>query len=162
MRRPLALIGLPLAAAATALAVPVAANASTAASSHIGIVGLTGAQEVPGPGDADGRALFVYATGRDRLCYALVVNGIAPATLSHIHSGARGVAGPIVIGLQAPTNGASAGCITAVADDQQTPENAMMTLTRTELRSIVANPAAFYTNVHNADHPAGAIRGQLH
>ena len=26
---------------------------------------------------------------------------------------------------------------------------------------ILANPAAYYVNVHNADYPGGAVRGQL-
>ena len=31
----------------------------------------------------------------------------------------------------------------------------------TILDEIVANPAGFYVNVHTADHPNGAVRGQL-
>jgi hypothetical protein len=124
----------------------------------VGLVGLDGAQEVPGPGDADGRGIFAYAAFGDHLCYVLTARKIEPAAMAHIHSGARGVAGPIVIGLEAPTGGLSVDCITAV--DDSTP-NAPDVLLRSELDAIVADPAAFYVNVHNAPFPAGAIRGQL-
>ena len=64
---------------------------------------------------------------------------------AHIHAGARGVAGGIVVGLQVP-NRLAADCITAVPDDQDSTE----TLTQSELAAIVANPADFYVNVRNA------------
>jgi CHRD domain len=87
---------------------------------------------------------------------------IEPATLAHIHDGPRGVAGPIVVGLRAPTRGFAADCITTVPDAEQTPENSMMVLTESELAEIKAEPSQFYINVHNTPFPAGAIRGQLH
>ena len=124
----------------------------------IGIVRLDGQQEVPGPGDADGRGVFAYAAFGDHLCYVLTARNIEPAALAHIHAGARGVAGGIVIMLTAPTDGLSADCITAV--DNSTP-NTMDVLLQSELDAIIADPSAFYANVHNAPFPAGAIRGQL-
>jgi hypothetical protein len=123
-----------------------------------GVVRLTGAAEVPGPGDTDGRGTFAYVTFRDHLCYVLTARRIDPAVLAHIHTGASTVAGPIAVNLEAPADGFSSGCITAVADS--TPNSAEVLL-RSELAAIVATPENFYANVHNAPFPAGAIRGQL-
>ena len=109
---------------------------------------LTGAQEVPGPGDTDGsgNAEVTIVDATDNVCYDLHVRNIATATAAHIHRGAPGVAGPPVVTLGAPDDGRSDGCINVpggLADE------------------ISANPAAFYVNVHNSEFPAGAIRGQL-
>ena len=109
---------------------------------------MTGAQEVPGPGDTDGSgtAEITIVDATDNVCFDLNVRNIGPATAAHIHRGARGVAGPPVVTLEAPTDGGSEGCISApgaLADE------------------IEANPAAFYVNVHNAEFPNGAVRGQL-
>jgi hypothetical protein len=119
---------------------------------------LTGAAEVPGPGDTDGFGAFAAVTKGDKLCYALTARRIEPATLAHIHAGSKDVAGPIVVALRAPTRGFSADCITTVPEDQ----NTMDTLTDGELAAIKADPSQFYVNVHNTPFPAGAIRGQLH
>jgi len=112
------------------------------------VANLTGAAEVPGPGDPDGsgRAEITIVDATDNVCFDLQVSGIAPATAAHIHRGAPGEAGPPVVTLEAPADGDSKGCISApgsLADE------------------IEANPAAFYVNVHNAEFPNGAIRGQL-
>ena len=109
---------------------------------------MTGPNEVPGPGDPDGTgtARIVVNSGQERVCFELVVHNIAPATAAHIHRGAVGVAGPVVVGLDAPTDGDSAGC---------------KDVTRALALEILKYPARFYVNVHNADFPAGAIRGQL-
>lgn len=109
---------------------------------------LTGAQEVPGPGDTDGSgtAEITIVDATDNVCYDVNVRNIGPATAAHIHRGGTGVAGPPVVTLEAPTDGGSEGCISApgaLADE------------------IEANPAAFYVNVHNAEFPNGAVRGQL-
>jgi hypothetical protein len=109
---------------------------------------LTGAAEVPGPGDVDGigAAVITIDTDADRICWLLAVKRIQlPATAAHIHVGSSTVAGPVVVGLTAPNAfGISFGCtVNAVAD------------------AIAANPAGYYVNVHTVDFPAGAIRGQL-
>ena len=109
---------------------------------------LTGAAEIPGPGDADGIGAAVIAidTDADRICWLLAVKRIQlPATAAHIHVGAAGVSGPVVVGLTAPNAfGISFGCTVNAAAD-----------------AIAADPAAYYVNVHTTDFPAGAIRGQL-
>lgn len=109
---------------------------------------LTGAAEVPGPGDPDGSGTATVAVnqGQGEVCFVLTVADIAPATAAHIHRGTAGVAGPVVVFLVPPTDGTSTGC--ASAD-------------RGLLKAIRQNPEDYYVNVHNADFPAGAVRGQL-
>lgn len=109
---------------------------------------LTGAAEVPGPGDPDGSgtAALTLNPGQEEVCFELTVTGIAPATAAHIHIGGAGVAGPVVRGLSPPTSGSSSGCVPA---------------SRELILAIINNPENYYVNVHNADFPAGAVRGQL-
>jgi len=109
---------------------------------------LTGAAEVPGPGDTDGAgtARVFVNHGQKRVCYELEVSNIAPATAAHIHVGVAGVAGGVVVPLAAPSDGDSSGCFDVTA---------------ALAKAILKNPAGYYVNVHNADFPAGAIRGQL-
>ncbi len=112
-------------------------------------VSLTGAAEVPGPGDTDGTgtASVWLNQGQTQVCYEISVSNIDAATMAHIHEGAADVAGAVVITLMTPgADGMSKGCADASADlikrIRQTPEN-------------------FYVNVHNAAFPEGAVRGQL-
>ena len=110
---------------------------------------LTGAAEVPGPGDTDGRgtATVTVNPGQKRICYKLSVTNIAPATAAHIHEGARTVAGPVVVSLGAPNaSGMRSGCVT---------------VTRALALEILKDPGDYYVNVHNPAFPSGAVRGQL-
>ena len=110
---------------------------------------LAGANEIPGPGDPDGsgEAVLQLNPGQGEVCFQLAVRDIAPATASHIHRAPAGVAGPVVVGLTPPPeSGSSSACVSAP---------------RELILEIIQNPEAFYVNVHNADHPAGAVRGQL-
>ena len=112
------------------------------------VVEMTGAQEAPGPGDSDGTgtAWFWINPGQGEVCYVLEVENIEPAAAAHIHIAPVGSPGPVVIPLIAPTSGTSSGC--ASAD-------------RELLVAILVDPSAYYVNVHNADFPPGAVRGQL-
>ncbi len=109
---------------------------------------LSGAEEVPGPGDPDGSgaAEITIVDRTDNLCYELAVKGIEPATAAHIHRGAPGENGPPVITLDAPADGESNGCLSVASE---------------LVDAIEANPSGFYVNVHNAPYPNGAVRGQL-
>jgi hypothetical protein len=122
-----------------------------------GIVRLDGGQEVPAA-DPDGRGTFAYIAFGDDLCYFLSARRIEPAAAAHIHAGARGVNGGIVVGLKTPTQRGVFDCIQAV--DNTTPDGPTVLL-QSELDAIIDNPAGFYANVHNAEFPAGAVRGQL-
>lgn len=109
---------------------------------------LTGAAEVPGPGDPDGHgvAALQLRPSRGEVCYTLNVKRISPATAAHVHLGSASVAGPVVIGLSVPTDGSTRACTSASPD---------------LLTAIAEDPENYYVNVHNAQFPAGAVRGQL-
>jgi hypothetical protein len=141
-------------------AVPAGAGGQSVATTFgAGVVRLDGNQEVP-PADLDGKGVFAYLAFGHTLCYVLAVRDIDPAVAAHIHTGVRGMNGPIAIGLIAPDDGFSADCIKTAPDETPAPGNPNV-LTPEELAAIIANPAGFYVNVHNAPFPGGAIRGQL-
>ena len=114
---------------------------------------LTGEAEVtaagvPNQGDFDGTgtAELTINVGQGRICYSIEVSGIAPAAAAHIHEAPATTTGPVVVPLQAPTDGSSSACAT---------------VDRELAKEILKSPADYYVNVHNADFPAGALRGQL-
>jgi hypothetical protein len=112
---------------------------------------LTGAREVPGPGDPDGSGRALVRLSGDRACFLLKWSRIAAPVASHIHLGRRGVPGPVVLpffqGQLPDTLNAVAGC--APADPAL-------------VDAIAADPRGYYVNIHTGDFPGGAIRGQLH
>lgn len=109
---------------------------------------LTGAAEVPGPGDPDGAgtASVTVNAGQKRVCYELEVRNLDPVTAAHIHIGSSTQAGPISVTLDPPTDGDSSGCVD---------------VTRELADAIRKAPQAYYVNVHTTVFPAGAVRGQL-
>ncbi len=108
---------------------------------------MLGSEEVPGPGDPDGFGIAKVNIQQNQVCVDVKVRRIATATAAHIHSAPEGTAGPVVVGLPTPDiNGLSAGCVSIATSAAQ---------------AIRENPDNYYVNVHNADYPAGAVRGQL-
>lgn len=108
---------------------------------------LTGANEVP-PADPDGVGTARISTddATNRICTHLEVRNIGAVTAAHIHRGGAGVNGPPVVNLDAPDDNDSDDC-----DD----------IADALLDEIRRRPADFYVNVHTAEHPDGAIRGQI-
>lgn len=109
---------------------------------------LTGAAEVPGPGDSDGSgsAHVTLNQGQGEVCFDIEVADIDTPTAAHIHVGAAGVAGGVVVNLAIDSNGLS-GCVDGVS--------------KALVKDIRKNPGSYYVNVHNAAYPGGAVRGQL-
>ncbi len=139
----------------TTLSISLAASVALLATSALAQTGgrklqtsLTGAAEVPGPGDTDGRgsASVTVNSGQRQICYTLSARNIEPARAAHIHEGGPTVAGPVVVTLRAPTSASSSGCVT---------------VSRALALEILKTPSDYYVNVHNAPFSAGAIRGQL-
>lgn len=129
------------------IAVPSAAE-HVASGGTVLVATLTGAAERPGPGDPDGSGSLRVTVnpGQKRICFELTVADITAPTAAHIHIAPPTAPGPIVIPFPAPPLGASSGCVDV------TSRNAAQ---------LIAKPADYYFNVHNAEFPGGAIRGQL-
>jgi hypothetical protein len=136
-----------LSAFVLALALLTFAHLAAAADMHAKAT-LTGAAEVPGPGDPDGggAAQVTLNSDKNEVCYDVTVTKIDEATAAHIHEGAMGKDGPVKVGLDTPKGGATKGCKSADA---------------AVVKDMMANPANYYVNVHSKDFPKGAVRGQL-
>lgn len=112
-----------------------------------------GAEEVaPTLGDPDGRgtALVNVNAVAGEVCVELTTSNIGNWTMAHIHKGDVGTEGAVVVNfalVAADIGPRLSRCITGVdpmlADD------------------ISQNPSNYYVNVHTADFPGGAARGQL-
>lgn len=128
--------------AAIGLVLTVAGTAN--AGIQVFTIPMDGAQEVPGPGDPDGSGMATLMIDDVNLTidWQFTVSDITlPLTGAHIHTGASGVAGGVIVNFSAQLSGSG------LADP--------------DLASVLADPAGFYVNLHNADYPAGAIRGQI-
>ncbi len=111
---------------------------------------LSGAAEVPGPGDPDGTGtanVNLDVTKRD-VCFEVTVQKIDTPVGMHIHEGGATESGGIVVPLKTPAAGdtTTKGCADADA---------------ALVGRMAANPGDFYVNVHTDTYPQGAVRGQL-
>ena len=115
---------------------------------------LTGSKEVSPEGDRDtgdrnGRGSFSATLDGRMLCYGIQVKNIGDPVAAHIHRGGRDAFGPVIQPLAQPDDGdpgSSSECVR---------------IARRLARQMRARPGRFYVNVHNADFPNGAVRGQL-
>ena len=107
---------------------------------------LSGANEVDaGDPGTTGVATVEVEAETGEVC-TQVTSNVEGATAMHIHKGAAGTNGPVVVPLDPTTINGARTCV----------------LVATELaKAIVANPAEFYVNIHTAAKPGGATRGQL-
>jgi hypothetical protein len=156
--RLLSLLVLPLLVAVAAVAISSTETSAQQPMTRTFNVALFGREEFPGPGDPDGigGARVTINPTDDEVCVSIGVAFIQPATMAHIHRGARGTAGPVVVdftsllipaaSLPVPGTSVFQGCVDA---------------TSAIIDEILANPSGFYVNVHNAQFPAGAVRGQM-
>ena len=104
---------------------------------------LNGANEVPGPGDPDGSgfATFTIDDVAGTISWVVTVADIDPVIAAHIHPGVAGVAGAPLIDFSGQLIGGP--------------------LASADLAQVLADPSAFYYNVHTDPFQPGAIRGQL-
>lgn len=121
---------------------------STSAAAQTFTATLLGTNEPP-PCDLDGTgSAIITFVGGTTVNYTIVVNNIIlPPIAQHIHIGPAGVNGPVVIGLPGVWVGN-----TLVGSTPAAPAT---------IAAIIADPGAYYVNVHTTDCPGGAVRGQL-
>jgi hypothetical protein len=121
------------------------------------VADLTAAEEVPGcpagvESGARGVAVIQVNAETGEITYKVVATNL-PGTIAgspgaHIHVGAAGEMGPVVLPLA--LTGLERGLVAAGS------------ATDAELAAaILAEPANYYVNVHTTTCPLGAIRGQL-
>jgi hypothetical protein len=112
---------------------------------------MSGAQEAPAQGDSDGTgtAALRFDRARSRVCFTIRVSNIGDVVAAHIHRGGRGVMGDIAVDLI--TEPASGQRFTGCNED--VPSRLIRRMSR--------RPGRFYVNVHTADYPGGAVRGQI-
>jgi CHRD domain len=122
------------------------------------VVNLTGSEEVPPvQTEATGIAEFM-PMGMDSVDYSVNATNIEGVTAGHIHFGAKGENGPVVVTLfkyDTPTNEVSEnGTITA--DKLEGP------MAGKQISDLAAagNNGTLYVNVHTEQNPNGEIRGQ--
>jgi len=107
-------------------------------------VNLVGSQEVP-PVTTTATATGTISVGDDKSVKGSVTTKDIAATAAHIHEGAAGKNGPVIVPMT------KSGDTFAIAPGAK--------LTDAQMESLKAGN--LYVNVHSAAHPGGEIRAQL-
>lgn len=81
-----------------------------------------------------------------RMCYILNAGAVSQPTAARILSGTPGESGSVVLELENPANGSSAGCVDVQAE---------------LARAMVDNPAGHYLAIQTAAYPEGFVRVPL-
>jgi hypothetical protein len=139
------------------------------------IARLNGENEVP-PVDTDARGRAVFKLNKNGVQLRYDVFGrdddgnIEGITAVHIHCGAPGVNGPIVVFLFGPDPDGAEGAKRIIAQGTVTPADVMPVPDSPECPGGIADfddliakmrAGQTYINVHTLDHPSGEIRGQI-
>jgi hypothetical protein len=106
---------------------------------------LSGAQEVP-PVTSTGAGSGTISIGSDKTVTGSVTTTGVTGTMAHIHNGATGKNGPVVVPLS--KNGENTWAV---------PPGVKLT----DAQYSAFKAGDLYVNVHSAQHQGGEIRGQL-
>ena len=116
---------------------------------------LSAAEEVPAR-DTGANGAAGFTLDGDRVLYSIEANQIGNITMSHIHSGAAGVVGPVRVFLfHGPTTGAVNG---RLVEGSFTAADVTGISFEELLAEMQAGTA--YVNVHTTQFPGGEMRGQ--
>lgn len=99
----------------------------------------------------------ITATTADFLAHINNMPAGAAITMAHIHTGATGVAGGILV-----NTGTGNGDVPLTNGSGTLTKNGVTNgLDAATAQNIINNPSAFYFNIHSTLNPAGFMRGQL-
>jgi len=112
---------------------------------------LNPAEEIPGPGVKDGVGAALINISGTKVCSELKSTMGEKPTKAHIHQGAKGASGPVVVDLMPVFTAGEAAYTSSTCVDT----------TADKASALIANPGAYYVNIHSDGHPDGAMRGQL-
>jgi hypothetical protein len=140
------------------------ASVPTARADFLAVATLLGSNETPpNASTAIGFATITFEAAKDDILYTVTFSGLTvPATIAHIHVGPPGVAGPIVLpftnmGPPSATSGTFSGTLTN-ADIINQATSGLTDISQIAAQIQLGNA---YANIHDANFPAGEIRGQL-
>ena len=110
-------------------------------------VRLAGTAETP-PGAPNGTGVAIIAFhGSSVVCWRFAhLHGFINATFAHIHIGAKGKSGNIIVPLSTGPALHHQGCVP---------------VSSTLVKAIERHPASYYVNIHSVQYPNGAVRAQL-
>ena len=122
-------------------------------------VALTPSEEVPAPKPTTASGTAVVIVYADEIEFQLSATNITGITMAHIHNGAPGVAGPIVVTLFQPSS--PTGAVSGIfASGSLTAGNLPAGVTMASLKTLLLSGNA-YVNVHTTNNQPGEIRGKL-
>lgn len=139
-----------------AVAVAVAAASASSAQAQTSFISfLNGAQEAPTPRvtPAFGNGTVLLNAARTQITINLTFQGLlAPITVAHIHNGAVGISGPVIIDIRE---------FMTISPDLRSGSimNAVLNVTSAQADILLAGNG--YFNIHSTQFPAGEIRGQI-
>jgi CHRD domain len=107
-------------------------------------VNLTGAEEVP-PAKSDGKGSGSFRVAEDGTITGSVSTEGVKGTMAHIHNGAKGTNGPVIVPL------------TKNGDTYSVPEGKK--LTADQIKAL--KEGNLYVNVHSDRYKGGEVRAQL-
>ncbi len=140
-----------LALVAALLVLAASCGGTSAADEPVVLVAqLRGAEIVPPAGDSDGAATLRYVIDHDEVCVTGRVTGVEGISDGHIHRGARGKFGKVVVHYELSLSGAGPFTIDECTD-----------VDPAVAADIVRDPSGFYASFHSLGYPQGAVRGQL-
>ncbi|HXG72641.1 MAG TPA: CHRD domain-containing protein [Gemmatimonadaceae bacterium] len=122
---------------------------------------LNGANEVP-PRTTPAAGIATFTDNGATIDYTLDVSNLTGVTAGHIHVGASGVNGPIIVFLFSaggPGNNIPR-TVTGTLSTGIINENSSSTVTLDSLRTLFRNGNS-YVNVHTTTNPGGEIRAQV-
>jgi hypothetical protein len=113
---------------------------------------MSGSQETPRKGDPDATGTAVLTLKSTQVCYVITAKKAGSTfAAGHVHTGKKGVAGPVFIPLWTKPKKLTGGKLTGCSPKVKAGD----------IAKLKAKPENYYVNIHNAAYPDGASRGQL-